>query len=92
MEVRKMTITKLKAKNQLTIPREIVKRMHLRPYEMFYVDVEKNYIKLIPVEMKPRYTPEELKAVDRIVESEKSAARIVKSGKEFSNYIKKISK
>ncbi|MDD5449366.1 MAG: AbrB/MazE/SpoVT family DNA-binding domain-containing protein [Candidatus Omnitrophica bacterium] len=86
-----MTITKLKAKNQLTIPREIVKRMHLRPYELFYVDVEKNYIKLIPVEMKPRYTPEELNAIDSLVEKDKGKAKAVKPGKDFSSYIKRIS-
>jgi bifunctional DNA-binding transcriptional regulator/antitoxin component of YhaV-PrlF toxin-antitoxin module len=92
VEVRKMTITKLKSKNQLTIPSSIVKRLHLRPYELFYVDVEGNYIKLVPVEIKPRYTPEELAAIDRIAERGKNKARIVKAGKEFSAHIKKMTK
>jgi AbrB family looped-hinge helix DNA binding protein len=87
-----MTITKLKAKNQLTIPKEIVKRLHLRPQELFAVDVQDNFIKLIPVEMEPRYTVEELSAVDRIVEKEKGQAKKVKPGKDFSKVIKKITK
>jgi antitoxin component of MazEF toxin-antitoxin module len=87
-----MTITKLKAKNQITIPSAIVKRLHLKLDELFAVDVEGNFIKLIPVKVEPRYTAEELKAIDRIVEDEKGKAKVLKPGKEFSRYIKKIAK
>jgi antitoxin component of MazEF toxin-antitoxin module len=87
-----MTITKLKAKNQLTIPNSIVKRLNLKMDELFAVDVENNYIKLIPVKVEPRYTSEELKAMDNVVEQKKGKAKVVKPGKEFSRYIKKITK
>jgi len=87
-----MTITKLKAKNQITIPSVIVKRLHLKLDELFAVDVEGNFIKLIPVKVEPRYTAQELKAIDHIVESEKGRAKVLKPGKEFSRYIKKITK
>lgn len=87
-----MTITKLKAKNQITIPSAIVKRLHLKPQELFAVDVEDNYIKLIPVELKPRYTARELKTIDRIVEKEKGKGKTIKPGKEFSDYVKKLTK
>ncbi|MBU0503129.1 MAG: hypothetical protein ABH882_04735 [Candidatus Omnitrophota bacterium] len=84
-----MTITKLKAKNQLTIPNAIVKRLKLRPDELFAVDIENNFIKLTPVNIEPRYTADELKAIDRIVEHEKNKAKLFKPGKEFSRYLKK---
>lgn len=87
-----MTITKIKAKNQITIPKEIAKRLNLKVDELLCVEVEKNYIKLIPVEVEPRYTEEELNVIDRIVEKEKGKARLVRPGKEFSRYIKKITK
>lgn len=87
-----MTITKLKAKNQITLPSAIVKRLHLKPEELFAVDIEGNYIKLIPVEVEPRYTAEELRAIDRIVEKEKSKGKYFKAGKKFSAYIKKLTK
>ncbi len=87
-----MTITKLKAKNQITIPSAIVKRLHLKLDELFAVDVEDNFIKLIPVKVEPRYTAQELKAIDHIVENEKGKAKVLKPGKEFSRYIKKITK
>ncbi len=85
-----MTITTLKAKNQLTIPAEIVKRMHLKPRELFTVDVVGNFIKLTPVEVSPRYTAEELKAIDAIVASEKAKGKQFKPGKDFTRYLKKI--
>jgi len=87
-----MTITKLKAKNQITIPNAIVKRLHLKLDELFAVDVESNFIKLIPVKVEPRYTAEELEAIDRIVEKEKGKAKVLKPGKEFSSYLKKTMK
>lgn len=87
-----MTITKLKAKNQITLPSTIVKRLHLKPDELFAVDIEGNYIKLIPVEVEPRYTAEDLKAIRRIVEKEKSRGKVFNTEKEFSRYIKKITK
>ncbi len=87
-----MTITKLKAKNQLTIPSAVVKRLHLKMDELFAVDIVGNYIKLVPVKVEPRYTAEELKAIDHVIESEKSKARVLKPGKEFSHYVKRITK
>jgi hypothetical protein len=65
LKVINMTITKLKSKNQLTIPILIVKRLKLKPDELFAVDVEKNFIKLTPVKVEPRYTSEELKVIER---------------------------
>lgn len=85
-----MTITKLKARNQVTLPSIIVKRLRLKHDELFTVDIEKNYIKLIPVEVEPRYTTDELKTIDRIVEKEKGKAKVFKAGKDFSAYIKKL--
>ena len=85
-----MTITKLKAKNQLTLPAAVIKRLGLKPNEFFTVDVEKNYIKLTPVMLEPRYSSTELEAIDRIVEKEKEKGKSLKPGKEFSNYLRKL--
>ena len=87
-----MTLTKLKAKNQLTIPIEIVKKLHLKADGLFAVDVEENCIKLTPVDVEPRYALRELDAVDKIVEREKKHGKTLKVGKKFSDYIKKTVK
>jgi AbrB family looped-hinge helix DNA binding protein len=89
MEVKNMTITKLKAKNQVTIPSNIMKRLRLKSNELFAVDIEGNFIKLIPVKVEPKYTEAEIKAIDLIVEKEKDSGKTLKAGKEFSQYLKK---
>ena len=85
-----MTITKLKAKNQLTIPASIVNRMGLKIHEMFSVEAGNGYIKLTPVEVEPKYTVEELETIDHIVVKEKLQCKKFKPGKDFSVYLKKI--
>ena len=87
-----MTITKLKAKNQLTIPNSIIQRLGLKQDELFSIDIEKNYIKLIPVTLEPKYTAHELAAIDKIVTQEKNKGKVLKAGKEFSGYLKKLEK
>lgn len=87
-----MIITKMKAKNQVTIPKEIVRRLRLRNNELFQVDVESSYIRLTPVDVEPRYTAEELDKIDYIVEKEKHAGKTVKPGKEFLDEIRNITK
>ena len=87
-----MTITKLKTKNQLTLPIEIVKKLHLKVNELFAVELKENYIKLTPVDVEPRYTESELQAIDHLVERKKNHGKIMKPGKEFSEYIRKITR
>ncbi|MBU4312319.1 MAG: AbrB/MazE/SpoVT family DNA-binding domain-containing protein [Candidatus Omnitrophica bacterium] len=85
-----MVITRLKAKNQITIPQSVVERLHLKENELFQVDIEKSYIRLIPVEVKPKYTAKELAKIDKIVKKEKKRVKPHKAGSEFSRYINGI--
>lgn len=87
-----MNIVKLKTKNQVTIPQDLVSRMHLKANSLFKIDIVSNYIKLLPVDVEPLYTKEECAAIDNICVCEKPKAKVVKSGKEFSKYIKHITK
>ena len=87
-----MMLTKLKAKNQITLPQIIIESLHMRSNEFFQVDIKGNHVRLIPVTIEPRYSQEELDAVDKLVNSQKSKAKTVKPGEEFSKYIKKVTK
>ena len=87
-----MTITRLKTKNQLTIPSEIVKKLRLKVNELFAVELKENYIKLTPVDVEPRYTEEELDKIRHIVEKEKNRGVEITSPKEYSAYIKKLTR
>ena len=85
-----MILTKLKAKNQITLPNKIICRFNFRKDELFQVETEDNYIKLIPVEIEARYSPGELESIDNIVKQEKSKSKTLNAGKKFANYIAKI--
>ena len=87
-----MTITTLKAKNQLTIPSSVIKRLGLKLHEMFAVDIEEGCIKLTPVTVEPKYTSEELATMDYIVEQEASKGKAYKSGKDFLAYLNKVAR
>jgi hypothetical protein len=87
-----MKLVKLKAKNQLTIPQEIVTNLKFKPNELFRIDVEGNTLRIIPMDVEPRLTAEELQVIDRLVENEKGKGKSVRVGKEFSKYIKKLAK
>jgi len=49
-----MLISRLKAKNQLTIPNQIVEAMNLQLDQLFGVEIDGYSIKLTPVELEPR--------------------------------------
>ncbi len=85
-----MLLRRIKAKNQLTIPNELMKKLDLTQNDIVEVSLEDDYIKVTPVQVEPRYTPEELKAIDDIVEKEKKAGKRLKAGKKFEEYIRKI--
>jgi len=42
--------------------------------------------------VQPRYTSDELKAIDLIVKKEKKQGKVFKSEKQFSSFIKKLTK
>jgi bifunctional DNA-binding transcriptional regulator/antitoxin component of YhaV-PrlF toxin-antitoxin module len=71
LEAPGMTITRLKAKNQITLPQKVVKRLGLIKGELFHIEIEGNYLKLTPVEVLPKYSEKELKKADESIKKEK---------------------
>ena len=66
-----MTIT-MTAKNQITIPKKIASILGLSKGAMFNIEVRKNKIELIPLEVNEReFSPEVYKRLDRLSVEEK---------------------
>ncbi len=74
----------------MTIPNELMKKLDLTHDDIVEFKLEEDYIKITPVQVEPRYTPEELKAIDEIVEKENKKGKKLKAGKEFKKYVKNI--
>ena len=66
-----MTIT-MTAKNQVTIPQEIVSAMGLEKGSLFNVEIHKNRIELVPLEPTEKvFTDKEYEALEKLYQKEK---------------------
>ncbi len=67
-----MTLTlKLNARNDLHLPAELLRRFNLGEERMVKAELRGNALILIPVDIEPRYSTEELAGLDRLHEDEK---------------------
>ena len=67
-----MTVTlKINARNDLHLPANILQRLNLSEHRIVKVEVKGNTLLVIPVDLEPRYTTEELEGLDQLHESEK---------------------
>jgi AbrB family looped-hinge helix DNA binding protein len=89
-EATPMILSKIKLKNQITIPAEIVKLLGLKQNDLVSFEMKKGQIILIPVQVEPKYTPEELAAIDQIVAREKDKGKAYKAGREFQKAIDEL--
>ena len=82
-----MTIT-MTAKNQITIPKKITNALGLEKGAMFEVEVSREGIELIPIEVKGRrFTDEEYAKLEAITVRE--AGKEKRMTKKFINSLKK---
>ena len=67
-----MAITlRVNARNDLHLPAEVLRRLNLSQERILKAELKGNALILIPVDLEPRYAPEELEGLDRIHEDEK---------------------
>ncbi len=65
------TTLKMNARNDLHLPANVIRELNLGEDRIFKAEVRANVLILIPVDLEPRYTHQELEAVDKIHEKEK---------------------
>jgi len=82
-----MTIT-MTAKHQITIPKKITSALGLKKGSMFDIEVSKNGIELVPLEIKEKvFTEEEYEKLEALALREKGKEKRVTKG--FINKLKK---
>lgn len=64
-------LLKVNVRNDLHLPAELLRHLNLGRERMVKVAIKGNAIILIPVDLEPRYSPEELEGLDRLHEDEK---------------------
>ena len=85
-----MTFTlKVNARNDLHLPQEILKKLNLGKERIVKGEIEGNALVITPVDLEPRYSQEELEAVDRLHEDEKKKGWIrLKTPRDIDNLLK----
>ena len=80
---------KINSRNDLHLPADILRYLNLGKEKILKVDVKKNSLILIPVDLEPRYSQEELEGLDRIHADEKKKGWIhLKSDKAIDDLLK----
>ena len=80
---------KINARNDLHLPSEILQRLNLGEDKIVRVEIKGNTLIVVPVDLEPRYTQEELEGLDRLHEIEKKKGWIsLKSGKDIDRLLK----
>ena len=85
-----MILSKIKYKNQVTIPAQIAKLLGLKQNDAVSFAVKNGQIVIIPLHIESRYTPEEIKAIDKVVAQEKKRAKIYKAGDDFEKAVEAL--
>lgn len=85
-----MTITlKINARNDIHIPAEVLRCLNLGNDRMVRAEVNGNTLIIVPVDLEPRYSQEELEGLDRLHADQKKKGFIpLKSSKDIDNLLK----
>ena len=85
-----MTFTlKINSRNDLHLPAEVLKYLNLGKEKILKVDLKKNALILVPVDLEPRYSQEELEGLDRLhLDEKKKGWTHLKSDKDIENLFK----
>ena len=64
-------VIKMTSKNQVTLPKAITERLHLKAGAYFKTVIQKNCIELIPVDfVEKKFSDEDFKKMDKIINKE----------------------
>ena len=62
---------RVNARNDLHLPTKVLRRLNLGEDRILKAELKENKLILVPVDLEPRYAPEELAGLDRLHEDEK---------------------
>ncbi len=82
-----MTFTlKINARNDIHLPSDALRALNLGEDRILKITIKENCVTLIPVDLEPRYSKEELEAMDRLFERESKKGLIyLRSHKDIEN-------
>ena len=80
---------KVNARNDLHLPAEMLRALNLGEDRVVKAEVRGNALILVPVDLEPRYSHEELEGLDRLHAEEKKKGWVrLKTDKDIDNLLK----
>ena len=85
-----MTLTlKLNARNDIHLPTEALKLLNLGQDRILKAELKNNQLILVPVDLEPRYSHDELETIDKVYQDQKKKGLIyLKSDKDIDGLLK----
>ena len=85
-----MTFTlKINARNDIHLPSEVLRSLNLGEDRIVKAQVSRNTLIIIPVDLEPRYTHEELEGLDKLHNQEKKKGWIpLRKSDDINNLLK----
>ena len=85
-----MTYTlKVNTRNDIHLPTDVLKNLNLGADKILRAEIQGNKLIIIPVDLEPRYSSEELEGLDRLHQDEKKKGWVrLKSDKDIDSLMK----
>lgn len=85
-----MTVTlKINARNDIHLPANLIRFLNLGDDRVLKVQVKENALVLIPVDLEPRYSHEEIEGLEKLHQDEKKKGwTYLKTPKDIDNFLK----
>ena len=85
-----MILSKVLSKNQLTLPKEVVKALHIQKGALLKCQVENQKIILTPVIVEEPFTEEEFKKLEKLYKDPKNKGKTFHSAAEAIRYLNRL--
>lgn len=85
-----MAVTlRMNARNDIHLPSDLVRQLNMGAEKIVKAEIKGNALILVPVDLEPRYSPEELEGLDRLHADQKKKGWIrLESEKDIDQLVK----
>ncbi len=85
-----MILSKVLSKYQLTLPKEVVRALHIHKGDLLKCQVQSERIVLTPMVVEEPYSEEELKKFDKLYNDPKNKGKVYKTRAEAMEHLRKL--
>ena len=85
-----MILSKVLSKYQITLPKEVVKTLHIEKGDVLRCDVEKGKVSFTPVVVEEPYSEADLRKFDELYNNPKNKGKAYKTKSQAMEHLKRL--